>query len=173
MRPIICASLILSLVACGEDKKARYETWDEAEKAGAIERGWVLHFIPKSARDIREVHNLDTNAQMLRFKVPPADGRAMLARLPAISAKDKAAATDMSKGLGLAGAWASRLVCSRPLDGVLFVNQDGHAVLKTPAPWADDDCSRIEICSSNAPYDDSKYERWAARAKEAGCDGTD
>jgi hypothetical protein len=27
-----------------------------------------------------------------------------------------------------------------------------------------------EICKTNAPYDDSKYDQWLAESKKAGCD---
>lgn len=171
MKTTICASLILSLVACGEDKEARYGTWDEAEKAGAIERGWVPHFIPKSARNIRDVHNLDTNAQMLRFNVSPADVQTMLAGLPPISANDEAVAADMARGLGVPGGLAPRLVCHGPLNGALFVSQTGLAVFKTPVSWANDDCKRVAICSMNLPYDSGKADEFFELRKKAGCDG--
>jgi hypothetical protein len=38
-----------------------------AREAGAVARGWLPEFLPPSATDIRERHDLDTNAVILRF----------------------------------------------------------------------------------------------------------
>ena len=44
-----------------------------AREAGAVARGWLPEFLPPSARDIRERHDLDTNAVILRFSFDPAE----------------------------------------------------------------------------------------------------
>src|SRR5215208_5791503 len=59
--------------ACGEIQSATYATYADAIAAGAQRRGWLPPFIPATAADIREVHDLDTNQQWLRFRVPVGD----------------------------------------------------------------------------------------------------
>ena len=54
---------------------AEYRTLAQAQAEGATERGWLPAFLPSSAVDIREVHDLDTNAQWLTFQAPPDDLR--------------------------------------------------------------------------------------------------
>ena len=78
MRTLVIASLAISLVACGEDKKATYSTWVEAKRAGAVDKGWIPSFVPTSARDLNDMHNLDTNWQRLEFTVPAEDVGAMV-----------------------------------------------------------------------------------------------
>jgi hypothetical protein len=63
----------LTLGACSETLAEDYETYADAEADGAVTRGWLPVFVPRSAFEIREVHDLDTNRQWLRFKVPPGD----------------------------------------------------------------------------------------------------
>jgi hypothetical protein len=65
--------LLASAGGCSEVTGAFYATYADAERAGAVARGWVPSFTPRSATDIREVHDLDTNDQWLRFRVPAGD----------------------------------------------------------------------------------------------------
>lgn len=59
-----------ALAACAETLEANYATLAEARAAGAVARGWVPDWLPPSATNIREVHNLDTNHFMVRFTLP-------------------------------------------------------------------------------------------------------
>jgi len=54
-----------------ERQEVTYADRGEAEAAGAISRGWIPAWIPKSARGLREVHDLDTNQSMLAFHYSP------------------------------------------------------------------------------------------------------
>lgn len=45
---------------------ARYATLRDAEKDGAIARGWIPAWLPRSASNIDESHDLDTNVSVLR-----------------------------------------------------------------------------------------------------------
>lgn len=65
--------LIITFTACAERQEASYVDLAAAERAGAIHRGWVPDWLPKSARGLREVHNLDTNQSMLAFRYDPSD----------------------------------------------------------------------------------------------------
>lgn len=63
--------LCFLLAACDwiEISENAYADYDEAMKAGAIgEEKWLPKFLPVSAKDIRELHNLDTNEQWVRFR---------------------------------------------------------------------------------------------------------
>lgn len=68
-------------VACGERREARYATYRNAVEDGAVRRGWIPAYVPQGATGIAEVHDLDTNAQLLRFQASPEALAAMRARL--------------------------------------------------------------------------------------------
>jgi hypothetical protein len=84
--------LLASGGGCSEVVGASYATYADAERAGAVARGWLPSFMPRSATDIREVHDLDTNAQWLRFRVPAGDTSVATgaAPLPMIEARRSA-----------------------------------------------------------------------------------
>jgi len=67
-------SLIVSLtvMACErlETVKNVYPDMKTAKRSGAIQRGWVPAFLPISAEDIIEEHNIDTNEVWLSFSLP-------------------------------------------------------------------------------------------------------
>jgi len=67
------ALAIVACLGCGEQQEATYADRRAALRAGAIERGWVPEWIPKTARDLREVHNVDTNQSMLSFRYDRGD----------------------------------------------------------------------------------------------------
>ncbi len=52
----------LAVLGCLERIESSYATLGEAKRDGAIERGWIPGFLPPSAREIHEVHDLDTNS---------------------------------------------------------------------------------------------------------------
>jgi hypothetical protein len=66
-RGIVALIVLTGCVGCRETIEERYETVRAAEQAGAIRRGWIPYWIPPSAKDIAEIHNLDTNARLLAF----------------------------------------------------------------------------------------------------------
>jgi hypothetical protein len=145
MRKLVAAALLLSLSACSEQVEETYPTWAEAERAGAIKRGWVPAFVPPTARDIRDIHDLDTNGQTLQFTAPTSDVSAMLTGLQPVSAKDKSAASELSRKLGFDGTSEAYIVCSEVLNGALVVDRTtGRAAYKTSVHWADDDCPRAK-----------------------------
>ena len=51
-----------------EVQEKSYASRDAVVHDGAIYRGWIPSWIPASARNIRERHNLDTNASELAFE---------------------------------------------------------------------------------------------------------
>jgi hypothetical protein len=56
-----------------ENQSSRFSTYDELRASGLIERGWVPEFLPRSATDIEESHDLDTNRGWASFKYKAGD----------------------------------------------------------------------------------------------------
>ncbi len=75
---IAVAVVVYALVVRGEVRAERYADYAAARAAGAVRRGWIPPFVPPSATDIRQVHDLDSNAQWLRFRVCREDAQALL-----------------------------------------------------------------------------------------------
>ncbi len=67
------AALILYLAGCSEANGNYYPTYADAVRANAVRRGWIPEFVPTSAYEIHEVHDVDTNMQRMRFRVPSSD----------------------------------------------------------------------------------------------------
>ena len=68
-----------------EDMHVTYTNYEAMVADGAVMRGWVPEFVPKSATDFEESHNLDTNRSWLRFTVPAGDIEAMTQGLVPVS----------------------------------------------------------------------------------------
>ena len=47
--------------------KSHFDNYTEAQASGIMDRGWVPHYIPRSATDIHEQHDLDTNWVKMTF----------------------------------------------------------------------------------------------------------
>lgn len=72
---------VLLCVGCDriENVETTYSSFDDVIKANAIGEGkWIPQFLPQSARDIREKHNLDTNEIWLTFEFGSNDLGMML-----------------------------------------------------------------------------------------------
>ena len=61
------------VAACSERREVFYADESAARQDGAIERGWIPEWLPKTARQIHEIHDLDTNRSMLAFSFSPAE----------------------------------------------------------------------------------------------------
>lgn len=145
MKELAAIALFLSLGACREQIEESYATWSEAQSAGAVERGWIPSFVPETAQDIRDSHDLDTNAQRLEFTIPLSDVPAMIVGLRRVSADDNTAAAELSKELRFGEASDTYVVCSRIRNGALVVDREtGQTAYDTVVRWADDDCSQAE-----------------------------
>jgi hypothetical protein len=56
------------LVGCTNDViDASYPTTADAVASGAVKRGWIPAWLPSTAKDLREVHDVDTNQSALSF----------------------------------------------------------------------------------------------------------
>lgn len=142
MRRLI-AIVLLSLSACTEQVKESYPSWADAQRAGAVERGWLPAFVPQSAREISDSHDLDSNRQTLFFVARPSDVEAMVKGLPSVSIANQVAVSDLSNKHGLAPTSDAYKVCAKPLNGALVVDREsGRAVYTTAVKWADEECSQ-------------------------------
>lgn len=142
MRRMI-AIVLLSLSACSEQVVESYPTWAEAQRAGAVERGWLPAFVPQSAREITDSHDLDSNRQTLLFVARPSDVESMVEGFPVVSVANQAAVSDLSSAHGLAPNSDAYKVCAKPLNGALVVDREsGRAVYTTAVKWADEECSQ-------------------------------
>lgn len=68
--------LIAFLIGCEwmDTVEQSYPDLDAAKKANAIGEGkWIPDFLPPSARNLREIHNLDTNESWLAFQIESSD----------------------------------------------------------------------------------------------------
>jgi len=70
-----CAVLLMGVVvaSCGERAEVFYADAGAARRDGAVERGWIPEWLPKSAREIHELHDIDTNQILLAFSFDPVD----------------------------------------------------------------------------------------------------
>lgn len=63
----------LAVGGCSDVIESGFADYASAKAAGLIERGWVPGWLPPSAWDIREIHNIDSNQSLLRFRFGAAD----------------------------------------------------------------------------------------------------
>lgn len=75
-------------LSSGEVVEERYATWEEARLAGAVEEGWIPPFVPRSATDLRDLHDIDSNLQILRFQAPTEDLEAMVGPMTVVEGVD-------------------------------------------------------------------------------------
>jgi hypothetical protein len=83
LTPLIGA--VALIVGCGYSDTVTnaYATKGEAERAGAVERGWVPRGLPASTRELREAHSIDTGQVWGLFSFAPEDGDALRALIDA------------------------------------------------------------------------------------------
>lgn len=141
MRCLVATILSLFLLGCSEQVEETYSTYSEAQRAGAIERGWIPSFVPSNARDIKDTHDLDTSRQTLSFIIPSAAAAGMVSGLRAVSAKDTRAASKLIDQHNLTASSNVYVVCSTDRKGALAVDAEtGRVVFTTTVGWVDDDC---------------------------------
>jgi hypothetical protein len=61
------------LLMSHEMLESHYATYEEVIRDGAVVRGWIPAFLPHSAEQIREVHNIDTNEAWVFFEFAEED----------------------------------------------------------------------------------------------------
>ncbi len=60
---------IYLLAACSENSSEEYDNWHAVNESGSIKRGWIPSWLPREGTNIKERHNIDTNALALSFEV--------------------------------------------------------------------------------------------------------
>jgi hypothetical protein len=78
---LVLVSPLVLLATCVyiENPTSRYETYEAALRAGAMDEGrWIPSFLPQSSRNIVETHDIDTNELEITFEYDLGD----LGRLP-------------------------------------------------------------------------------------------
>lgn len=81
MRTLIVSTvLLLALVVGGmwilertESPRSTFATFEEMKASGLIARGWLPEFLPRSATEIQETHDIDTNRVQASFKYDITD----------------------------------------------------------------------------------------------------
>ena len=84
-KSIFLCLFVLLAVSCSERSTAYYQRYEDAVKEGAVKRGWIPVWVPTTATDIHEQHDLDTNNVWVRFTAPASEKTritAGLKRLP-------------------------------------------------------------------------------------------
>jgi hypothetical protein len=61
------------VVSCGERPEVFYRDARAAREDGAIDRGWIPDWLPASAHDIHERHDIASNQSLLAFSFDAAD----------------------------------------------------------------------------------------------------
>lgn len=65
----------LLLTSCSDDIENHYSNYDRMKVSDSYKKGWIPDFIPKSASNIHERHNLDNNMVWMRFECDTSDLR--------------------------------------------------------------------------------------------------
>jgi hypothetical protein len=64
-KSILAIFLVSSFLIACDVVEMKYENVAEVNADGAIERGWIPSWIPKTAFNIKELHKIDTNQSQL------------------------------------------------------------------------------------------------------------
>jgi hypothetical protein len=97
---MVCAGLVSTLLACGDNFESLYPTLTDADKAGAIARGWIPDYLPESSRDIHEFHHNSLSTEWCAFDFLPADSQRLRKTLKTIDVLPSSLARVPSPGMG-------------------------------------------------------------------------
>jgi hypothetical protein len=65
--------LLITIMNLSERPKSEFENYYDAKASGFMDKGWIPTFIPLSAKNIKEQHDLDTNWVKMTFTYEPGD----------------------------------------------------------------------------------------------------
>jgi hypothetical protein len=68
LRTFGCATLFVWILACAETSESYYPSYASAEESGSLKRGWLPAWLPATALDIHEWHDLDSNKTLAAFR---------------------------------------------------------------------------------------------------------
>jgi hypothetical protein len=80
----ICLFVFL-ISSCSERLTAYYPKYEDAVKEGAVKRGWIPGWVPTTATEIHEQHDLDTNNVWVKFTAPVSEKTRITAGLKKLS----------------------------------------------------------------------------------------
>lgn len=72
-----------------EKPRSYFATFAEMEAAGMMSRGWLPAFLPRSASEIQEGHDIDTNLVWAAFNYQPGDVEAVEAACRMIASNER------------------------------------------------------------------------------------
>jgi hypothetical protein len=71
---VIRVVFVAALAGCsGETITNSFSNYSEMQSSGIFEKGWLPSYLPKSATNIKESHNLDSNIVNATFVFNPTD----------------------------------------------------------------------------------------------------
>ncbi len=85
--------------ACSDNISGSYPTRAEADKSGALARGWLPKALPDGSTGIVEIHNIDTNQTWGRFVFPSSTAEAFRTSLSEVDASRLAGQSVRSPGV--------------------------------------------------------------------------
>lgn len=72
-----------------ERSRSYFATFAEMEAAGMMSRGWLPEYLPRSASEIQEGHDIDTNMVWALFRYQPGDVEAVEAACRMITSNER------------------------------------------------------------------------------------
>ena len=83
----ICLGFTCILVACsGNRRESFYPSLADADKDGAITRGWIPGFLPNTSHAIHEVHEISPSTEWCAFDFLPTDSQGLRKALTSVDA---------------------------------------------------------------------------------------
>ena len=84
--PVLCVGLTSILVAgCGNRHESFYRTIADADKDGAITRGWIPDdLLPGGSCAIHEVHEISPSTEWCALEFPPTDSQGLRKNLKSV-----------------------------------------------------------------------------------------
>lgn len=94
--------LVLAATGCTGAATTQYENYEKANRSGAIDRGWLPDFLPASATNIIESHNVEIDSMRAEFTFASSDSKFL-------SLFNEASGADRDKVIdaALLGGWSS------------------------------------------------------------------
>ncbi len=84
---LLCIGLTSVLLSCGGDRRESfYPSLADADKDGAITRGWIPDLLPGSSRAIHEVHEISPSTEWCAFEFLPTDSQGLRKNLKDVDA---------------------------------------------------------------------------------------
>jgi hypothetical protein len=83
----LCLGLICIVAACGSDRRESfYSSLGDADKDGAITRGWIPDFLPGNSSAIHELHYTSPSTEWCAFEFQTNDSEGFRRKLNSIDA---------------------------------------------------------------------------------------